>query len=257
MMRRVHERRGTTNASVAARGDADPADGACLALPELERILALEIDSYNYTVHHSVGERPMDRYVAYYRHADLPDAERLPPFPSADRFLLDFLPYERRHLVRTGVQVFRVDYSLRDLLPMWRAQNQEKVARTVVYDPRSLATIWIADAGSGDYIAVPYRVPRPDMTLAESAAARRALQSSKAADRTETRLFDNVQQVRAIEERGRTATARMKDERSKQARRSAVRPLAIPGAGDAAPAPHVPTISAPPSIIAFEDVEDL
>lgn len=107
-------------------------------------------------------------------------------------------------------------------------------------------------------MAVPYRVPRPDMTLAESETARSALQSAKLADRTEARLFDNILQVRAIEERGRTATARMKAERSKQARRSALRPPASATENDA-PRNHPATaaIVAPHSIIAFDDVEDL
>lgn len=88
-----------------------------------------------------------------------------------------------------------------------------------MYDPRSLATVWVVDEVTGDYLAVPYRVPRADMTLAESEAARRRLQTLQAADRTEARLFENVLQLRAIEERGRTATVRMKAERSRHAAR--------------------------------------
>ena len=44
MMRMVHELRGTTWSNIAERGDSDPAARACLALPELERILTLAID---------------------------------------------------------------------------------------------------------------------------------------------------------------------------------------------------------------------
>jgi putative transposase len=259
MMRRVHERRGTTFASVAERGETDPAESACLTLVEFERILALEIDSYNHAVHHGIGERPMDRYIAYYSRPDLPDADRLPPFPPADRFLLDFLPFEHRALVRTGFRLFRVDYSSRDLLPMWRDQNQAKIERIVVYDPRSLARVWVNDTATGLYIAVPYRVPHPDMTLAESEAARKALQAAKAADRTEARLFDNVLQVRSIEEKGRTATSRMKAERSKLARRAANTSPAAPEvpSADAKTLPPATCFAAPVFITAFEDVEDL
>jgi hypothetical protein len=56
---------------------------------------------------------------------------------------------------------------------MWKRQNQAPIERIVVYDPRSLAMVWVVDDASGRYIAVPYRVPRADMTLAESEAARR------------------------------------------------------------------------------------
>ena len=92
-------------------------------------------------------------------------------------------------MVRTGFRLFRVDYSARDLLAMWKRQNQQAIERIVVYDPRSLATVWVVDEATGGYIALPYRVPRADMTLAESEAARRQLQALKAADRTEARLF--------------------------------------------------------------------
>ena len=48
---------------------------------------------------------------------------------------------------------------------MWRRDNQRRIERIVVYDPRSLATVWVLDEETNDYIAVPYRVPHPDMTL--------------------------------------------------------------------------------------------
>ena len=190
----------------------------------------------------------------------MPDDQRVPQILPAGRLLLDFLPYERRRLVRTGFRLFRVDYSARDLLAMWQRQNQEPIERLVVYDPRSLATVWVVDDATGEYIAVPYRVPRADMTLAESEAARRQLQALKAADRTEARLVETVQHIRAIEERGRTATARMKAERSRQARRakasSAHDHTAQPPAGDE-PSASTAAVSPLAVIEPFADVEDL
>jgi putative transposase len=258
MMKRIHERRGTTFSSVNERGDAEPDRLACLSLAELEQIMVLEIDRYNHSTHDGVGDRPLECYLAYYRRPDLADDQRVPPLLPAERLLLDFLPYERRRLVRTGFRLFRVDYSARDLLAMWQRQNQERIERMVVYDPRSLATVWVVDDVTGDYVAVPYRVPRADMTLAESEAARRRLQALKAADRTEARLFETVLQIRAVEERGRTATSRMKAERSRQARRAAK----VRDAGESkARADDVclPSAKAPLAgvIEPFADVEDL
>jgi putative transposase len=159
MMRMVHELRGTTWSGIAERGESEPEARACLALPELERMLALAIDSYNHATHGATGERPIERYLAYYRRPDLPDAQRIPSRLPADRFLLDFLPFERRALRRTGVALFKVDYSSIDLLPLWRRDNQQLVERVVVYDPRSLARVWLLDDATDDYIAVPYRIP--------------------------------------------------------------------------------------------------
>jgi len=141
MMKRIHERRGTTFSTINERGDTEPDQLACLSLPELEQIVALEIDRYNHSAHDGIGDRPLERYLAYYRRPDLADDQRVPPLLPAERLLLDFLPYERRRLVRTGLRLFRVDYSTRDLLGMWQRQNQERIERIVVYDPRSLATV--------------------------------------------------------------------------------------------------------------------
>jgi putative transposase len=261
MMRQIHERQGSTFANVIARADAEPARVACLTLAELERILTLIVDSYHHTVHAATGERPIERYLAYYRRPGLSDAERVPPRLPACRLLLDFLPYERRALTRCGFRLFRVDYSSRDLLGLWRRDNGRRVERIVVYDPRSLAAVWVVDEDTGDYIAVPYRVPHPDMTLAESEAARRRLRLLKAADRTERRLFDNLAAIRAIEAAAKTLTERRRAERTRQARR------AVADAASALPQPspdagvqqNVPTAEQPlPANIApFADVEVL
>jgi putative transposase len=259
MMRFVHELRGTTFSNINERGESEPDQRACLSLPELERVLALAIDSYNHTTHGQLGERPIDRYLAYYRQPALPDADRVPPRLSADRLLLDFLPYQVRGLSRPGVRLFRVDYSSVDLLPLWRRDNQRRVERIVVYDPRSLARVWVLDETTDDYIAVPYRVPRPDMTLAQSAAARHAMHQSKARDRTEGRLFDNLAEIRAIEDSARSATTRRKAERTVQASRGA-RETTLP-AGQATTAPAAAVTPAPAwagtAIAPFDDVERL
>ena len=265
MMRVVHERLGTTFGSIGERGESDPDARACLSLPELERVLALAIDSYNHATHAGVGERPIDRYLAYYRQPTLPDADRVPSRLAADRLLLDFLPYRTRALSRAGVRLFRVDYSSLDLLPLWRRDNQSRVERIVVYDPRSLARVWLLDETTDEYIAVPYRVPHMDMTLAQSTAARRALQTSKARDRTERRLFDNVAEIRAIESVAKSTTVRRKAERSLQGKRGAregIGSAADPTKADAATTvPIAPARSQPSwvgAIIApFADVERL
>jgi putative transposase len=220
MMRAVHQLRGTTFSNPRERGDSDAGGRACLTLAELERVLALAIDSYNHTTHAGIGERPIDRYLAHYRQPGLPEGERIPPLLPADRLLLDFLPYEVRPLRRGGIRLFRVDYSAIDLLPFWQRDNGRQIERIVVYDPRSLAQVWVLDETTDAYVAVPYRVPRPDITLAQSLEARRALHRSAARDRTERRLFENVEQIRAIEAAAKSTTARRKAERTVQAARA-------------------------------------
>jgi hypothetical protein len=183
--------------------------------------------------------------------------------PAFRRFFLAPRCAGKNRAISTGFRLFRVDYSARDLLPMWKRQNQAPIERIVVYDPRSLATVWVVDDASGRYIAVPYRVPRADMTLAESEAARRQLQALKLADRTETRLFESVLQVRAVEERGRTTTARMKAERTRQARRAAAAAsvarnhVATQQSTTGAPSPSLRAQPPLTVLTSFTDVEDL
>lgn len=239
MMRMVHGLRGTTWSDIRERGESRRDEQACFSLPELERILVLAIDSYNHAAHEGIGERPLDRYLAYYRRRDLPDGERVPPRLPADRLLLDVLPFELRALTRCGIRLFRVDYSSVDLLPLWRRDNQRRVERVVVYDPRSLARVWVLDETTGDYLAIPYRVPHPDMTLAQSTEARRRLQALTAQDRTERRLFDNLAEIRAIEASARSATARRKAERARQAGRALLAEGPMQGAVSGCAATHL------------------
>ncbi len=123
--------------------------------------------------------------------------------PSAEapwrRVQIDSTPCDIR-LVREGDRT-------RDLLPLWNRGNGQRVERVVAYDPRSLAQVWVADEVTGEYIAPPYRVPHPDMALAESEEARRP--------------FDNLAEIRAITAQARSSTARQKAERSRQARQGA------------------------------------
>ncbi|WP_165943618.1 Mu transposase C-terminal domain-containing protein [Roseicella aquatilis] len=238
MMQRLHERLGSTFGSVAQRGKARPEETACLTVGELERVLALVVEAYNGTVHEATGERPVERYLAWYRQPGLADAERVPPRMDPARFLLDFLPFERRALGRGGLRLFRIDYSAASLLPLWRRDNGRRVMRVVVYDPRSLARVWVLDEATGEYIGVPYRTPRPDMTLAESEAARARLRSLRAADRTEPRLFESVAEIRRIEAKAATATARRRAERAREGRQAATE--ARTRCGDEAPPPAAP-----------------
>lgn len=255
VMRIVYGLRGTTFSNVNERGEAEPEKRACLTLPELERVLALAVDTYNHMTHDGIGERPMDRTLAWYRRPELHDADCIPPRLPPDRLLLDFLPHEVRALTRSGLRLFRVDYSSPGLLPLWRRDNGHRVERIVVHDPRSLAQVWVLDETTETYLAVPTRVPRPDMTLAQSEASRRALQASKAQDRTEDRLFENVAKIKAIEAAAQTATTRRKAERSRQAARGAREAGLVPCASPPGPRDAMPGQASPGPAWAGSDVE--
>jgi putative transposase len=263
MMRIVHELRGATFSNTNERGESEPEKRACLTLPELERVLALAIDSYNHTTHDGIGERPMDKYLAWYRRPGLSDADRLPPRLPANRLLLDFLPYELRPLKRAGIRLFRIDYSCVDLLPLWKRDNQSAVQRVIAYDPRSLAQVWLLDEATDFYIVVPTRACRPDLTLAQSEEARRELKNSKAEDRNEERLFENLAKIKSIEAEALTATTRRRAERSVQASK-ATRLKGVPTKDSGLTEIDSPDVALVPNptwgdsaIVPFADVERL
>jgi putative transposase len=261
LMKKIHQLPGTTFSNINERGEIEPDKLACMTLGELEHALAFIIDSYNHTTHATTGERPIERYLSYYRHPDLPDSERI-PHRVRENFVLDFLPFERRELKRTGIRLFWVDYSSVDLLPLWSRDNQKPIQRVVVYDPRSLKQIWVADELTGDYIVAPYRTPYPDMTLAENVAAREKFRDMKKQDRTEQRLFDNLTKIQEIVAKAKSTTSRRKAERTLQARKSFVelehKITVTPLQDDnAAMQGQNPPAWAGMSIIPFSDVDSL
>ena len=120
--------------------------------------------------------------------------------------------------------------------------------------------VWVADEITGDYITVPYRIPHPDMTLAESVAARAAFGRSKARDRTEQRLFDDLAEIRATVAWAKSTTSRRKAERTVQANRSARERATPKGTGENTDKSVIPTRQpawAGADIRPFSDVERL
>nr|WP_294523476.1 hypothetical protein [uncultured Rhodopila sp.] len=51
-----------------------------------------------------IGERPLQRYLAYYRRPDLADDQRVSPLLPAGRLLLDFLPVSAAARWRAGAR---------------------------------------------------------------------------------------------------------------------------------------------------------
>src|SRR5208337_4689759 len=71
-----------------------------------------------------------------------------------------------------------------------------------------------------------------------SEEARRRMRASRAQDRTERRLFENLAEIRAIEEQARSATSRRKAERTRLANKAA-RESATGKPGESVPAETV------------------
>ena len=161
MMGEAHLLPGSHFSNVRERGDLDPEATATMTLRELEAWLALEIVGvYHARVHRSLCAPPNAVWAAGIAAA--------PPRAPADprRFLMDFLPAERRVLQRDGLHLFNIRYWSDELR---RLMGQgEKV--TIKYDPRDLSRVFVR-VDDGYVETRPADVSRPAIALWEHRAA--------------------------------------------------------------------------------------
>ena len=232
LMKRVHSLPGTTFSTIDERGEYKSEELACLTRTELERIVVRIIcDIYNRSVHETIQDRPLDRYLAYFRSPPEASAAIPPRVEDRRRFMIDFLPYEERHLTRTGFDLFRVEYSAASLLPLVRAGLGRSGPRYIVrYDPRDLSRVYVLDPETNDYLEVGYRhSSRPPITLRESEQARARLARLKSDRIREAGIFETVLEIRreleAAAERSRTARRAVQRRKDAQAGVAADREL--------------------------------
>ena len=189
-----------------------------MTLAELERWLAYEICcGYHQSVHRSLGITPAR---AWQTEANRSRSLGMPGDPR--RFLMSFLPVERRTMQRSGLHVNNIRYWA-DVLPAVLKVNDKVNVRV---DPRNLARIYVRGR-DGKCIDVPDADLRhPPITLWEQKAAVAALRNDGAQRIREAEMFRKVLAQRQILE---DAAAKTRD-----ARRAAER---LRHSGDAGRAP--------------------
>jgi putative transposase len=204
-MKAMHLLPGTTFSSVKERGEYDSEGKAVMTLGELEVWFALQVTgAYHDAFHRGLGGRPID---AWQRRLD---SARVRHPADPERFYIDFLPFERRLIRRDGIQLFRIHYWDNALSVLAGRSDQKLLIR---YDPRDLSKVYVKDAGSDGYLAVPYRdLSHPPITLMEQRAALRELARDKQQAVTESTMFNTIAGQRVLVERARhkTLTARRK-----------------------------------------------
>ena len=202
----VHVLPGTTQSSVAEKGDYDSAKYAALTLSEFEDWLHLEICRYHNTHHRALGRTPLAAWV------DLGGDEAGRQVVDVDAFRTSFLPFELRQLGRTGITLFSVGY-WSDAFASMLGRGKGKMM--VKYDPRDLSQIWVIDE-EGHVIAARYRdLNHPRISLWESRRARKEWQDKNIGRMTEGSLFRIIDAQRRLAEAARqqTRVARLDVER--------------------------------------------
>ncbi len=213
MMGKVHLLPGTTFSDVGDRGDYDSEKNAVMTMDELECWLVHEITGvYHREVHSALGTTPLaawERGIA----GDATSLGRGKPIAAPDphRFLIDFLPIERRLIRREGISLHSISY-WSDVLRGWIGMPERMVVR---YDPRDLSRIYLLGP-DGRYYDIPYRdLGRPPVTLWEQRLALKRLREEGHSHVDESAIFRTIETLRKIADEAvrTTKTIRRQQER--------------------------------------------
>jgi putative transposase len=228
MMGKVHLLPGTTFSDVRSKGDIDPSKTAAMTLDEVERWLAHAIVGvYHRDLHRGIGATPL---AAWQRGLaggiEQPGRGATTPVADPRRFLIDFLPIERRLVRRHGVFLFSIAY-WSDVLRTLIGERQKMIVR---YDPRDLSRVHLL-APDGAYYDLSYAdLRRPPISLWEHRLALRRLREDGRAEVDEEAIFAAIDRMRGIAAQAvvETKTIRRQRERRLQAAKAvALKPAAV------------------------------
>jgi len=216
MMGKVHLLPGTTFSNIADKGDTDPDKTAAMTIDEVERWLGHAIAGvYHRELHRGIGMPPAEawrRGIA--GHGDI--LGRGEPAAVADprRFLIDFLPIERRLVRRDGVRLHSIAY-WSDVLSTWIGEPAPMIVR---YDPRDLSRIYLL--GPDDtYYDLAYRdLRRPPISLWEHRLALKRLREEGRTLIDEAAIFSAVDAMRAIADHAVRTSKRARRQRERRFR---------------------------------------
>ncbi|UPK07011.1 Mu transposase C-terminal domain-containing protein [Bradyrhizobium sp. 170] len=252
MMGKVHLLPGTTFSDVRAKGDWKPEDTAALTLDEIERWLAHAIVGvYHHDLHRGIGTTP----VAAWERGILGDGQvsgRGMPTAIDDprRFLIDFLPMERRLVRREGVFLHSIGYWA-DVLRTWIGEREWMIVR---YDPRDLSRVHLL-APDGRYYDLSYRdLRRPAISLWEHRLALMRLRDEGRAEINEDAIFTAIDAMRGIAERASAETKTARRQRERRLRLDGVVTERRPAASAVESAPTIEPLPADQRL--FKNVEE-
>lgn len=130
------------------------------------------------------------------------------------RFLIDFLPLERRLVRRDGVTLFGIHY-WSDVLGTWIGEPKKMIVR---YDPRDLSRIYLS-APDGHYYDLSYRdVRRPPITRWEHRLALKRLREQGLTHVDESAIFRTIEIMRTITDEAVAASKKARRQRERRVR---------------------------------------
>ncbi len=232
MMGKVHLLPGTTFSNIAEKGNNNPEKTASMTVDELERWLVQAIAGvYHRTMHRALGIAPLAAWErGLFGDGVIPGCGEPAAVSDSRRFLIDFLPLERRLIRRDGISLNSIHY-WSDILRVWIGEPQKVIVR---YDPRDLSRLYLL-APDGQYYDLHYRdLRRPPISLWEHRLALKRLREEGRHTVDENAIFRAIETMRSIADEATSA--------SKIARRQRERRLRViqGGRADAAPVSGAP-----------------
>jgi putative transposase len=184
-----------------------------MTLDEVEHWLGHAVAAYHHDLHRGIGTTPLAKWELGLRgDGDMPGRGELVAVVDPRRFLIDFLPIERRLVRREGVQLYGITY-WSDVLATWIGHPGRMILR---YDPRDLSRIYLL--GPDDiYYDLNYRdLRRPPISLWEHRLATRQLHNVGLGHVNEAAIFEAVDAMRAIADEAVRATKTARRQRARR-----------------------------------------
>ena len=216
MMGKVHLLPGTTFSNIHVKGDLDPAKTATMTLDELERWLGNAIAGlYHRTEHRALGTTPIAAWErGIVGDALNPGSGEPRTVDDPRRFLIDFLPIERRLVRREGLQLHSIHY-WSDILSVWIGEPEKMIVR---YDPRDLSRIYLLSP-DGQYFDIAYRdLRRPPISLWEQRLALKRLREERHPHIDEAAIFRTIDAMREIVDQAKTSSKVARRQRERRFR---------------------------------------
>jgi putative transposase len=219
LMGKVHLLPGTTFSDIRSKGNMDPEKTAAMTLEEIDRWIGHAIAGvYHQDLHRAISTTPLAAWQAGLE-ATRNTAHCPRPVPDPKRFLLDFLPLQRRQIRREGVRLNSIWY-WSDVLRTLIGHREKLILR---YDPRDLSRLYLL-APDGNYYDLNYAdLRRPVISLREHRLALKRVREHGRAAVNEEAIFRAVESMRGIADR---ATAQTKALRRQRERRRSIEPIA-------------------------------
>ena len=214
MMGKVHLLPGTTFSSVREKGDYDPEKTAAMTLEEIERWLGHAIVGvYHRDLHRGIGMPPLAAWERGLAGDGVQEGRGTPVAVSDQRrFLIDFLPFERRLVRREGVFLHSISY-WSDVLHTWVGEREKMLVR---YDPRDLSRVYLLGP-DGQYYDLAYSdLSRPPISLWEHRLALKRLREDGKAQVDEEAIFRTIETMRGIADEASAATKTARRQRARR-----------------------------------------